>query len=321
MPGHLSRRDVLRGGALLGLSTPVATPGPAAGWTPLAEMPIARSETPAALLDGYVYVVGGFGADAAAHRYDVAADAWEQIADYPMAVNHPGIAVHRGRLLVGGGYSADGGSAYSEVYAYDVEADTWELIGELPLPMGAFGFAVIDDDLYVVGGAADRLGGPPLDLVARWSADDGAWHPRAPLPHAREHLAVVAAAGSIVAVGGRAHSLDSDELGAEVTRYDPARDEWEALPPLPTPRSGLAGAAVCAGVVVGGGETATAVFANVDYLDLGRREWRARPALPVARHGIAVAALDGRLHAIGGSTLAERVANVTLNASISLACT
>jgi N-acetylneuraminic acid mutarotase len=142
----------------------------------------------------------------------------------------------------------------------------------------------------------------------------------APLPHPREHLAVVAQAGAIFAIGGRAHNLDASELGAEATRYDPGADRWDELPPLPAPRSGLSGAAVCNGVVVIGGETSTDVFDEVDFLDLDRMEWSALPPLPAARHGIAVAASGDSIYAIGGSTEAGRVANVTYVDALLLSC-
>jgi N-acetylneuraminic acid mutarotase len=311
MVADLTRRGFLQGFAALGLTTPLASPDQGTQWTRRAEMPIGRSETPAAALDGQLYVVGGFGADTAAHRYDPATDAWSQIADYPLPVNHSGIAVLNERVLVGGGYSADGSSAYNEIHAYDPESDRWEQVGELPLRIGAFGFAVVDEDLYLVGGAADYLGGPPQDGVARWDGAGGSWESLAPLPDAREHLAVVAQERAIFAIGGRAHNLDANELGAETTRYDPVADRWDELPPLPAPRSGLSGAAICTGVVVIGGETSTEVFDEVNFLNPDRLEWSAVPPLPVARHGIAVAATGETIYAIGGSTEAGRVANVT----------
>jgi non-specific serine/threonine protein kinase len=140
------------------------------------------------------------------------------------------------------------------------------------------------------------------------------------LPHPREHLAVVAQAGAIFAIGGRAHGLDASDLGAETTRYDPVAGRWDGLPTLPAPRSGLAGAAICGGVVVIGGETSTEVIDEVDFLDLDRMEWGSLPPLPVARHGIAVAAVDDSIYAIGGSTVAGKVANVTFVDALPLSC-
>lgn len=320
MPLPLTRRGFLQGSVGLGLATPVATIESPCGWKQGAEMPIARSETPAVVLDRWIYVVGGFGASTEAHRYDPAADAWERIADYPSPVNHPGMAVVGGRVIVGGGYSGDGRSAYNEIHALDTVNDGWERIGELPMPMGAFGFGVVDDELYLVGGAANHLGGPAQDMLARWISETGAWELLAPLPDPREHLAVVGRDGAVFAIGGRAHGRDDVDLGAEASRYDPAADRWEQLPPLRAARSGLGGASAGNGVVVIGGETSAHLFDNVDFLHLDTMEWQALDPLPVGRHGIAVAATEGRIYAIGGSIEVGRVANVTSVDGLPLTC-
>jgi N-acetylneuraminic acid mutarotase len=304
----MDRREFLMGLPVLIAGTPEAKSGT---WVRRAAMPVARSETPATVLDGKIYVVGGFGAGRRADRYDPATDAWERLADLPAETNHPGIAVLDDRVILAGGYAMDGASAHSGMWAYDPDADAWEVIGELPAAMGAFGLAMVDGDLYLVGGAIGMLGGEPTGSVWRWEPQDGTWEVRAPLTRVREHLAVVAMGGEIYAVGGRAHGKDSDQLGSAVDRYDPVEDKWDSLAPLPHPRSGLNGATVCETVVVIGGETSTRVFDEVQMLGSDGESWASLPDLPGAVHGVAVASVNNRLFAIGGSTLAGRVQNIS----------
>jgi N-acetylneuraminic acid mutarotase len=234
-----------------------------------------------------------------------------QLADLPVETNHPGIAVFQNQVILAGGYSMDGASSFSRMWLYRNDSDEWEPIGDFPEPMGAFGLVELDDSLYLVGGALGSLNGEPSAAVRQWSAREGRWEERAPLSAPREHLAVVAAGGSIYAVGGRAHGRDSDELGGSVERYDPAADAWERLESLPHPRSGLNGAAICGNIVVAGGETSAHVFGDVQMLNTVDGTWGALPDLPVAVHGVAIAALNDRLFAIGGSTAAGRVRNVS----------
>jgi hypothetical protein len=52
-------------------------------WSEGAPMPTARSEMPAALLDGLIYVPGGFGGEQALEAYDPAADRWHILAPCP----------------------------------------------------------------------------------------------------------------------------------------------------------------------------------------------------------------------------------------------
>jgi non-specific serine/threonine protein kinase len=310
IPGEqtMQRRQFMLGLPLVLVATPQAA---GAAWVRRADMPVARSETPAAVLDGLIYIAGGFGAGARADRYDPSSDAWERLADLPVETNHPGIAAFQGRITVAGGYTMDGASAHRGMWAYHGDTDRWEQVGELPKPMGAFGFVTIGDDLFLVGGALDSLNGEPSAATWRWQPEEDVWEARAPMTHAREHMAVVATGGRIYAVGGRAHGRDSDELGSTVERYDPAADTWESLSPLPHPRSGLNGAAACGAVIVAGGETSRKVFPDAQVLAVDSGNWEALPDLPAALHGVTIAAVDHRLYAIGGSTLAGRVQNVS----------
>jgi N-acetylneuraminic acid mutarotase len=302
------RREFLAGASLFWIATP--EPPTTTKWVERAQMPVARSETPAVAHDGLIYVAGGFGAGSRADRYDPDADQWEQLADLPVETNHPGIAVFQNQVVLAGGYSMDGASSYRLMWAYSNDSDEWEPIGELPAPVGAFGLVELDDSLYLVGGALGSLNGEPSAAVWQWAPGEGRWEERAPLSDPREHLAVVAAGGSIYAVGGRAHGRDSDKLGGAVERFDPGTDAWERLAPLPHPRSGLNGARICGDIVVAGGETSPHVFGDVQMLNTVDGTWSALPDLPVAVHGGAIAALNDRLFAIGGSTAAGMVQNV-----------
>jgi N-acetylneuraminic acid mutarotase len=304
----MHRRTFLSGFSLLWFATPEPSPSP--GWTSRAAMPVGRSEMPAATLDGLIYVAGGFGAGARADRYDPTTDTWEQMADLPVPINHPGIAAYQQQIVVAGGYSMDGATAHDAMWAYESDSNAWEQIGDLPEPMGAFGLVTMQDDLYLVGGALRSLNGEPSAKTWRWFSREGRWEERAPLSRAREHMATVAVGGAIYAIGGRAHGRDSDELGSLVERYRPDIDAWEVLDPLPHPRSGLNGVAVCNHVVVAGGETSSRVFADVQLFNTTDGTWSALPDLPKAVHGVAIAAIEERLFAIGGSTEAGQIQNV-----------
>jgi Galactose oxidase, central domain len=63
---------------------------------------------------------------------------------------------------------------------------------------------------------------------------------KAPLPEARDHLAVIAVDGKIHVIGGR-FGRPQDRTG-EHDVYDPATDRWSEAAALPTPRSGVASA-------------------------------------------------------------------------------
>ena len=197
---------------------------------------------PATVLDGEIYVSrrlrGRLPGPIATIRRPIGGSG---LADLPVETNHPGITTLGGRVIVAGGYAMNGASAHRGIWAYDPDDDAWEAIGELPEPMGAFGSTTLDDEPLTWSAARwGRSTGEPSAAVWR-RAGDGSWEERAPLAHAREHLAVVARDEQIYAVGGRAHGRDSDQLGSAVERYDPTADKWDLLALLPHPRSGLNG--------------------------------------------------------------------------------
>ena len=95
---------------------------------------------------------------------------------------------------------------------------------------------MLDGKIYAIGGR-----NPAGQTVATHQVYDPAtntWSERAPLPKARDHMAVVAAEGKIHAVGGRFGASNEPTDMHDI--YDPATNSWTAGPPLPTARSGLA---------------------------------------------------------------------------------
>ncbi|MGH7311357.1 MAG: Kelch repeat-containing protein, partial [Candidatus Rokuibacteriota bacterium] len=87
---------ILAGGPL------AAPPG---RWTQGAPMPEERTEVAVAVLDGRIYVVGGFGGGGALLEYDTAADRWRARAAPPASLHHAGAVAAGGRLYVVGGYT------------------------------------------------------------------------------------------------------------------------------------------------------------------------------------------------------------------------
>src|SRR2546422_11161880 len=72
-------------------------------------MPTARQEVAAAALEGRIFVIGGFGANAEAvatvEGYDPVTDRWEVRMPLPAPTHHLAAAVAGGRLFVAGGDS------------------------------------------------------------------------------------------------------------------------------------------------------------------------------------------------------------------------
>jgi N-acetylneuraminic acid mutarotase len=137
----------------------------------------------------------------------------------------------------------------------------------------------------------------PLDIMS-----PGKWIPLAPMPTARQEVAVAEVNGRIFVIGG--FGPDSEAVDT-VEVYDPTSDRWETRTPLPAPTHHAAAAAIDGRLfVVGGysgGRLGSSALRTVYEYDEARRSWATRAPLKQARGGLAVVALGGRLHAVGGS--------------------
>lgn len=306
-----SRRTVLAAGALTAFSRigTTSAQNENLAWTTGEPIPLARSELAAATIDEAIYVCAGFGGGERVDRFDVASNAWAQIADLPEGVHHPGVAALDGILFVAGGYSVERHTAVDHVWAYDNDNDAWTARASLPAPRGALGLVALDGALYAAGGATEHLGGPVSGDLLRYDPLSDRWDVLAPMPTAREHLAVVATGGAIYTVGGRANGDEGDAFAAAVEVYDPTADAWSARAPLPVPRGGLSGVAAGDAVIVLGGERGRTVFADANRYDPATDAWTALPPMPTARHGLASAFIGGAVYAITGSVLGGGIDN------------
>ncbi len=167
-----------------------------------------------------------------------------------------------------------------------VDLDTQQRIGSFATGREPRGIAVLDLDGPCPG---DRL--PDL-----WSA-------ATPLSSRRQEIAGVELGGYVYAVGGLAGaSQAAAQPLASVERYDPERDQWEMVAPLPTPLHHPAAATVGGRLyVIGGFETSafTAVDSVYAY-DPTADHWESRAPLPAPRGAATAAVIDGRIYVAGG---------------------
>ncbi len=136
----------------------------------------------------------------------------------------------------------------------------------------------------------------PVDQLA-----SGSWAVRAPLPTARQEVAVAALGSRIFVVGGFGASA---EPVPTVEAYDVAADRWESRAPYPVPVHHAAAAVVAGRLFVVGGYTGGRVgwtrLASVHEYDPARSAWIQRASMLTARGALAAAAVGDRLHALGG---------------------
>ena len=142
-------------------------------------------------------------------------------------------------------------------------------------------------------------------ILLRPPAPRSPWKDRAPMPTARQHLAVaVADDGTLYAVGGMTGLLGP--MAATLEVYDPAAETWTKRAPMPTPRDHLATAFVGGKLYAIGGGTLEGpnpgFLSTVEEYDPATNTWTAKAPMPTRRESFGLAAANGKLYAIGGVT-------------------
>jgi non-specific serine/threonine protein kinase len=195
-----------------------------------------------------------------------------------------------GRLYVLGGFDS-GRRSTSSVFIYD---GTWRNGPELPVALDHPAAAVLDGRLYLAGGYA---AGPASRRVFRLEGDR--WTELAAMRYPRGALALAAAAGLLVALGG---SNGAQNL-SPVEAYDPAANAWRDIGTLPVPRNHITGFSLEGQACAAGGR-----FPNsprIDCLDPRSGAWKRLPDLPTPTSGAGAGELAGTVIVAGGEDAEE----------------
>ena len=228
------------------------------GWEELATMPDVASHAGAAVLDGRIYVVGGFvanvhaGAMARVFRYDVASDTWEARTPLSVPRGSPAVVALDGRIHAVSGRNAEGLVGAHEVY--DPTTDRWSEAAPLPVPRDHKGIGVAEGRIHVFGG---RTGGSS-ENTGRHDVYDPAtdtWSAAPPVPTPRSGGAAFELAGRLVFAGGECRPSGPSPTYAEVEAWDPRAESWVTLTTLPEGRHAFAAATVGGTAYVMGGRT------------------------------------------------------------------
>ncbi len=133
---------------------------------------------------------------------------------------------------------------------------------------------------------------------------EAAWSERAPLPEARQEVAVAELGGLVYVLGG---FRSNGSIADTVEIYDPDGDTWTVAAPLPVGLHHAGAASVGGRLYVIGGFT-DFLFSPVDSVfeyDPNANAWTAKAPMPAARGALGIGVLNGLIYAVGGSPLAR----------------
>ena len=285
---------------------------PALEWKKAAPSPFARVESPAAVVDGKLYLFGGFTETLDASNqldvYDPASDTWSRKKDMPTRLTHLNPAVDGNTIWFAGGFKGKHpGPVTAEVWKYDAASDAWTAGPPLPEPRAGGGLAVVGRSLHYFGGyKTDRDTNPP----DHWSLPlDGGkdWQLEADLPDPRGHVSAAVLDGKLYALGGD-HGHDKTQIDvSSCHRFDPAAKKWSEIASLPDGRSHFESSTIIHQgriLIVGGRCNSSKPPRNVvgDLLqyDPKANAWQVVGTMPEKLLAPAAAIISGRLVVTGG---------------------
>ena len=239
-------------------------------WTKKKQMALPSHHVAFCEHDGKIYAFGGFvypeSGPAAwvpinnAWEYDPAKDSWKALAPMPTKRGAAVAAEVNGKIYVIGGASTAPGAkenyinqqtrqnVLGTVEEYDPAANTWRQRTSMPTPRNHMGVGAVNGKIYVIGGrvGAAFIGlASDISLVEVYDPAADEWGPvGARMPTARSAVASAVYNGKIYLAGGEWQDPVVQTAFRVFEAYDPATNTWSTLPPMATPRHGVAGAVI-----------------------------------------------------------------------------
>jgi N-acetylneuraminic acid mutarotase len=165
-------------------------------------------------------------------------------------------------------------------------------------PNSEMAVAAVGTKIYVLGGYPSSR--TPVNTLQIYDTATGTWKRGAIYPITIHHPVTVGVGGKLYSLGGQI-SLSGQSDTSRTFEYDPERDAWRELAPMPTARGGGAGAAVGDKIyVVGGRPPAANAF---EVYSIAENRWATLPRLPQRynnRNHLAAAAIGGKIYVAGG---------------------
>nr|CDJ92661.1 BTB:POZ and BTB Kelch-associated and Kelch repeat type 1 domain containing protein [Haemonchus contortus] len=256
-------------------------------WQYVAPLHQERSLSGVAVVDRFIYAVGGIGEGKCLNsieRYDPATDQWISDVAPCRACRHSlGVAALGDHLYaLGGSNGIRHGRSLNIVECYDVRRNEWTSVAPMGSCRGWLCGSALDGCLYAVGG---RNNGTVLNTVERFDPRVGRWEEVCPMSTPRYVHGSAVLHGALYVVGGC--NGNSDGLSS-AEKYDSRADKWTPVTDMNSRRGGLGLAAVNGKLyAIGGGG-----YDLVEVLDPRTNQWKEHSKMNCERFRPGVAVLQ-----------------------------
>eukprot|EP00927_Polykrikos_kofoidii_P047849 TRINITY_DN42133_c0_g1_i1.p1 TRINITY_DN42133_c0_g1~~TRINITY_DN42133_c0_g1_i1.p1 ORF type:complete len:413 (+),score=76.48 TRINITY_DN42133_c0_g1_i1:179-1417(+) len=262
-------------------------------WEVVPPLMVPREWACAAVVEGRIYVCGGWGDVPlrSVERFHPSAGTWEAMPPLSVARWGAAAAVVTGKLHICGGLDVVGVSTSSverlELVGGSGESPVWDPVPAMSHPRGWPVAGAVAGQLYVCGGRYERH--DPISSVERLSTDGTTWEPMEPMREARFGAALATVGGSLYVCGGASKS----HLLSSVERFDTTTESpsWESLPAMTTCRGYVAAGAVAGRLHVFGGYDRVDNFRSAEQFNPATGRWFPLPSMNEGRSGAAATVL------------------------------
>lgn len=228
-------------------------------WRNLAPMPKGANHTGIAVLNGKIYVGGGF--EGRAHMqstarffsYEPATDRWQELAPMWSPRGAPAFVALNGRIHAVSGrvLNTDGAVGAHEIY--DPATDTWTIAAPLPVPRDHVGIGVVDGKIHVYVGRKTDAVMSKVGLHHIYDPVTDRWTEAPPMPIPVSSGTFTTYRGMLFYLGGEC--TDDNKTMALNQAYDPKTQRWITFADMPVARHAQAAAVAGDKIYMIGGST------------------------------------------------------------------
>uniref|UniRef100_A0A0N4ZZZ4 BACK domain-containing protein n=1 Tax=Parastrongyloides trichosuri TaxID=131310 RepID=A0A0N4ZZZ4_PARTI len=203
-----------------------------------------------------------------------------------------------------GGVSANG--LYSRLQMFDTRKGSWIYIRGINLPQGIANFASVvkNSKIYICGGSKDDI---ILNDVYELDMNTLIWSRKSSMHYPRTFHQLIVYNGEIYAIGGKTSVVAQTRL-ASFEKYNPEKNIWTVLKPMPVSRSDFGAVVVKDNLIVSGGFNGEEILFTSNVYNFTTEEWKDGPVMGIPRKGHALVLWgDDKIVAIGGNFLRNRL--------------
>jgi N-acetylneuraminic acid mutarotase len=293
-------------------------------WTTVAAQPYSNAEAQGTVVNGKLYVFGGFDSQKScctptsrAYVYNPATNAWSALAPMPAmngtgsgGVTHAGLTTDGRDIYFAGGYTSSFNSTgqifgTKEAWRYNVGTNTYTRLPDLPVDRASGQLVYLNGELHHIGGTNKARTVDVGDhYVLTLQPLGTSWRTAAALPNPRHHAGAAVLGGKIYYVGGQRGHDHNLVTQTDVHVFDPATGAWTKVQGMPRGRGHISASTFVHDnriFVLGGEVTHGTSVRDVTAYDPATNTWTTYTPLPLARSSGVAAAIGNTLYYSSGS--------------------